>query len=149
MSVAAADMVTRTGRLGYVPGVLSKADSLLETLDDHPEDVGLHERAARALEAESRAGEAVALLQGKFVHLNAHDPGVLPCLCRRCIVADDLTASADGNTFHRDFAISGAASAKAVAKRPRVLFYWIPENLLDRRQKVRRSVATGLRSRLG
>lgn len=121
---------------------MSTADSLIAKLGEQPDDMGLCERAARALEVEERAAEALALLQQAFIHLNAHDPGILPCLCRRCIVPGELTTTAKGGTFHRDFVVAGSEP------RPRVLFFWIPAELMGQRRRVRRSVQSGLRSRV-
>jgi hypothetical protein len=131
---------------------VSKADSLLARLDEHPDDAGLRERAARALDADDRPAEAVALLQQGLIHFNAHEPGLLPCLCRRCIVPGDRRATANGSAFLRDFVV---AEGKP---RGRVLFFWIPRELVDtsaqddqsrQRRRVRRSVLAGLRSRIG
>jgi hypothetical protein len=136
--------------LGYVRGV-SKADSLLARLDEHPGDASLRERAARALEADDRPAEAVALLQQGLIHFNAHEPGLLPCLCRRCIVPGDRRTTVAGSTFHRDFVVAEGQP------RGRVLFFWIPQELVEprgqndqsrQRRRVRRSVLAGLRSRI-
>lgn len=118
-------------------------DSLIAELDANPDDVSLRERAARALERDGRPAEAVKLLQDAFIQLNAHEPALLPCLCRRCMAPAETTVTISGTTYHRDFVVAGAEP------QPRVLFFWIPEMLMAERRRVRRSVHTGLRSRLG
>ena len=118
------------------------ADSLVQELQTSPEDPALRERAARALVHEGRAGDAVALLQQGLIHLNGHDPGALPCLCRRCIVPVESAVVVGGMTFQRDFVIA------AGEPRGRVLFFWLPDELVPQIRRVRRSVGTGLRTRL-
>ena len=115
------------------------ADELLAELESRPEDQALCERCARALVAAGRPAEAVAVLQAGFIHFNAHEPGSLPCLCRRCIVGDQVTTEAQEMTFRRDFVTASG----------RVLWYWMPEDLVPEKRRVRRSVEVGLRSRLG
>lgn len=129
---------------------MSKADSLLAELDARPDDASLRERAARALDADDRPAQAVALLQQGLIHFNAHEPGLLPCLCRRCIVPDHRQTSAAGNEFERDFVVAEGSP------RGRVLFFWVPDELVKgqdqnsaQRRRMRRSVLAGLRSRIG
>lgn len=118
---------------------MSNADALVASLADDPDNADLREQAARALTSEGRHADAVALLQEAFTHLNAHDPGSLPCLCRRCMTAEDVRARVGDTLFVRDFSVAGG----------RVLFYWLPEELLGQTHKVRRSVQGSLRTRLG
>lgn len=119
-------------------------DSLLQDLDARPEDSALRERAARALMSDNRPAESVALLVEGFIHLNAHEPGALPCLCKRCIVPEAATAAIGGTTYHRELVIAESESSGT-----RVLFFWIPESLLDQRRRVLRSVKASLATRFG
>lgn len=119
-------------------GQVSTADALASSLADDPESAELREKAARALAEEGRHAEAIALLEEGFTHLNAHDPGSLPCLCRRCITAEEVRTRVGDATFVRDFTVAGG----------RVLFYWVPEELVGQLPRVRRSVHGSLRARL-
>jgi hypothetical protein len=114
------------------------AETLLAALDARPEDASLRDQAARALYAVGRRREAVALLQAGFVHLNAHDTGSLPCLCKRCLDPEVDRAVVSGTEFLRDHALAQG----------RVLFYWMPASLAGAVSEVRRGVAARLRSRL-
>ena len=114
-------------------------DSVPDDGFDGPEQ---RERTARALMGEGRSADAVALLQEGFVHLNAHEPGVLPCLCKSCIDPGAATTAVAGVTYHRDF-----VTAVGRESRRRVLFFWIPETLLGERKRVVRSVEESLRQR--
>ena len=117
----------------------TSVDVLLQQLDSADDDARLRERAARALIEAGRPGEAVALLRARLAHFNAHEPGVLPCLCRRCLDDDDeQTATAYGTDFTRDFTVAEG----------RVLFFWRPADLDAQAARVRRSVNVGLRARL-
>lgn len=137
--VARDGRLTERVRLVYGFGVI---DSLLSDVDARPDDRQVREKAARALMSEGRPADAVALLQDGFIHLNAHEPGMLPCLCRRCMRPGDDQATVGGTTYHRDFVVAPGTSPGH-----RVLFFWIPASLLDRRRRVLRSVATSLRAR--
>ena len=70
-------------------------------------------------------------------HLNAHEPGRLPCLCKRCLVMDEETVEVDDVTYHRAHATANG----------RVLLFWVPEDLLDQLASIRRSVAADMRTR--
>ena len=102
----------------------------------------MRERAARELAQEGRSAESVALLQHGFIHLNAHEPGILPCLCRACLAPDKIVTQVGTTTYHRDFVITPRGRTRG-----RVLFFWIPETLLGERRRVLRSVAASLRAR--
>lgn len=114
------------------------AEALLAALDAQPDDASLRDQAARALYAAGRKREAVALLQAGFVHLNAHDDGSLPCLCKRCLDPEADRAEVSGTAFVRDHAQAQG----------RVLFYWMPASLAGSETEVRRGVVARLRSRL-
>lgn len=113
-------------------------EALLAALDAQPGDASLRDQAARALYAAGRKREAVALLQAGFVHLNAHETGSLPCLCKRCLDPEVDRAAVSGTEFVRDHALAQG----------RVLFYWMPASLAGSGAEVRRGVAARLRSRL-
>lgn len=114
------------------------AETLLAALDARPEDASLRDQAARALYVAGRRREAVALLQAGFVHLNAHDAGSLPCLCKRCLDPEVDRAEVSGTAFVRDHALAQG----------RVLFYWLPASLAGSVAEVRRGVAARMHSRL-
>lgn len=126
--------------LPEVPDVpdVGDVEVLLAALQAQPDDEGLRERAATALLAAGRGREVPALLQGGFVHLNAHDEGRLPCLCKRCLDPDVERAVVSDREFARDHAVA----------RGRVLFYWLPVSLAGSRAEVRRNVAARLRKQL-
>ena len=115
-----------------------QADTLLRELAVSVDEPGLRERAARALMRENRHAEAIAVLRTKLAHFNAHEPGALPCLCRRCLRPDEARTTLQGTEFIRDFTVASG----------RVLFFWLPADLLDQAQQVERSVNAELRSRL-
>jgi hypothetical protein len=143
--------VTREIQVEPVPGpgypeliVPSPADSLLLTLRDLPEDAGLREQAARALLAEGRPQEAVAVLKQGFANLTAHEAGSgdgaggLPCLCRSCLDPGRTTAQAGDMIFVREF----------TAHAGRVLYFWMPQELLPEQAEVRRAVQVAMAARL-
>jgi hypothetical protein len=119
-------------------GDIGDAESLLAALDAEPQDASLRDRAARALHAAGRRREAVALLHAGFIHLNAHDAGSLPCLCKRCLDPEVDRVAVSGTEFVRDHALAQG----------RILFYWMPASLAGSEAEVRRNVAARLRSRL-
>jgi hypothetical protein len=114
-------------------------ESLIAELDSKPDDWQLRERAARALQREGRDAEVAKLLTGKLRNLTGHEPPPLPCLCRKCLKPELTTTEALGFTFDREFAVAEG----------RVLFYWVPRDLRQRRKAVRASVQTVLGDRLG
>lgn len=71
-------------------------------------------------------------------HLNAHEVGRLPCLCKRCLVIGEETTDVDGVTYHRSHAIANG----------RILLFWVPEDLLDQLSSIQRSVAADMRTRI-
>ncbi len=112
------------------------ADTLLAALRAEAKNDALRERTARALEREGRHAEAVQTLVGAYVILNAHGRGALPCLCKRCLVADAARVElAGGEKYRREF---------VVAER-RALFFWVPEGLDEEAARVRASVRTAMR----
>jgi hypothetical protein len=112
--------------------------ALLAALQARPDDESLREQAAAALLEAGRGREVPALLQAGFVHLNAHDEGKLPCLCKRCLDPALDRAVVSGREFARDHAVAHG----------RVLFYWLPVSLTGSRAEVRRNVAARLRKQL-
>jgi hypothetical protein len=116
----------------------SDVEGLLAALQAQPDDARLREQAADALFDAGRAAEALALLQDELVHLNAHDEGKLPCLCKRCLDPAVDRAVVAGKEFARDHAVAQG----------RVLFYWLPVSLAGSRAELRRNVATRLRKQL-
>ncbi len=111
-----------------------QTQKLLKELTDQPDDLARRERAARALLEDDRADEAVKLLRERLVHLNRHEKKPpLPCLCPKCFKpAASLTD--DGATYHLEFAIADG----------RVLYYWLPAEILDQRSTVSNSVRGSL-----
>lgn len=113
-------------------------DGLLAALQARPDDERVREQAATALLDAGRGREALALLQDGLVHLNAHDTGTLPCLCKRCLDPALERAVVAGKEFARDHAVA----------RGRVLFYWVPVSLAGSRAELRRDLAARLRKQL-
>jgi hypothetical protein len=107
------------------------AAAVLSELQARPDDESLREQAAVALLGAGRGQEALALLHDALVHLNAHDEGALPCLCKRCLDPGMDRAVVSGKEFTRDLAVA----------RGRVLFYWLPASLAGARVELRRNVA--------
>lgn len=100
---------------------------------------GLVDSDEAILRAAAGSGDDVmSLLHGDLIHLNAHEPDSIPCLCKRCIDPALSRVTVEGESFVR---------AHAVAK-GRVLFYWIPESLEHDERKVRRAVEARLYGRL-
>lgn len=120
-------------------GDIEDLASQLAALDAQPQDESLRDQAARGLYTAGRRREAVALLQAGFVHLNAHDTGSLPCLCKRCLDPEVDRVAVSGTEFVRDHALAQG----------RILFYWMPASLAGSEAEVRRNVVARLRSRLG
>jgi hypothetical protein len=100
-------------------------------------DGGVEERARRQERAGDAAGAMRTLVDG-LIHLNAHDDGRLPCLCRDCIVPDEREAEAGGRLYRRSWTVA----------KGRVLFFWIPEDLDDKLPRVRNAVRASLHGRL-
>lgn len=113
-------------------------EGLLGDLALGPKDELLRARAAEALTAAGRHGEAVELLAAALVNLNAHDGPTLPCLCRRCLQPELVRAEADGLEFVRRFVVGDG----------RVLWYWAPAEIADD-PGLARSVRARLLARLG
>lgn len=66
----------------------------------------------------------------RIYHLNAHESGPLPCLCKKCLEKAGERIVVDGETFLRR-----EAHAKG-----RVLYYWLPEASLDSEKAVKYAV---------
>jgi hypothetical protein len=79
-----------------------------------------------------------ALLSGQWIHLNAHEPDVVPCLCRACIQPDVERVEAEGETYLREWAVA----------KGRVLFFWMPEALAKDKKSVRRAVEARMHAKL-
>lgn len=121
------------------PRGLFDLDAVLAAVEANPTDATTRIDAARACAENGRSAEAAELLAGNFIHLNAHDPGALPCLCKRCLTPDNDTASAGGTDFYRDFAVASG----------RVLYFWVPAELARKRKQIANDVAAGMRRRFG
>jgi hypothetical protein len=115
-----------------------KSETLLGELKQKPEDLGLREKAARALQREGRHVEAVQLLTGSLRNLTAHEPPPLPCLCRKCLDPERTSAELFGLSYDREFAVA----------KGRVLFYWVPRELAHRRDGVVQAVQSRLEDKL-
>lgn len=75
---------------------------------------------------------------GRAFHLNRHESGLLPCLCKNCI----------GSTDER-FVVGGEAFVRREARaKDRVLYHWLPEILLGVEGRVRRDIENRMRLRL-
>ncbi len=96
------------------------------------------EQAARQADREGRFQTAVSMLTTRFIHLNAHDDGLLPCLCGRCLDANRTTVTVEGTDYLRTWTLA----------KGRVLFFWMPTSLQDDIVRVRRAVAANLHRRL-
>ncbi len=86
--------------------------------------------ASGATEAPAAAGP---------INLTAHDPdSQLPCLCKRCLPKAPERARTSGMEFTRS----------NVEAEGRILYYWMPDELLPQAPEVSRSVLGALRARL-
>lgn len=85
-----------------------------------PDDLALRERVARRLVAEG-ADVAASIVLAAFKHLNQHEDGGLPCLCKKDLASAPAEASVGGVTFGRSFVCHG----------DRVLYFWAPRDLLS------------------
>jgi len=97
-------------------------------------DIGL----LRTAVASGSEMDVRALLSGELIHLNAHEPDVVPCLCRDCIDPDVVRAEAEGESYLREYAVA----------KGRVLFFWMPESLEKDKKAVRRAVEARLHGKL-
>jgi hypothetical protein len=74
-----------------------------------------------------------------LINLTAHEPNSpLPCLCKRCLPKAPEHASTGGMEFTRS----------QVEAEGRVLYYWLPNELLSEAPRVSQSVLGALRARL-
>ena len=112
-------------------------EAVLASVEANPDDAETRVDAARTCARHGRAAAAAELLAEAFTHLNAHDPGALPCLCKRCLSPERDSAAAGGTEFFRDFAVASG----------RVLYFWVPAELARKREQISRDVAAGLRRR--
>ncbi len=136
--VSETDTAHRTGETSHPAGNVATCNELLTRLKDAPDDLGLRERTARACSKIGRDTKAVEILRDHFVHLNAHDWGALPCLCKRCLISDRAAAQVEETHFVRDFAIAAG----------RLLYFWTPTDLEHERRQVVASVTSKLRDQL-
>lgn len=122
----------------------SRVADLVAALDANPGDEALRQRAATALAEADRWPEAAKVLDA-LRNLTAHDPSSLPCLCRRCLPREGAgagrrpEADLDGMRFRVEFAVAAG----------RVLYFWMPDELLAQRRQILRSVEADLAQRLG
>ncbi len=73
------------------------------------------------------------------INLTAHDPeSPLPCLCKRCLPSAPERAAKGGMEFTRS----------RVEAEDRVLYYWLPDELLPKAPEVSKSVLGALLARL-
>jgi hypothetical protein len=91
------------------------------------------------LPASSGGGEsAVAPIAVGRINLTAHEPeSPLPCLCKRCLPKAPGCAKAGGMEFTRT----------KVDTEDKVLYYWLPDELLPQAPEVSKSVLGALLSR--
>lgn len=101
---------------------IEHSHSLIDALNAHPDDQKLRFKAAQALRNEGKHGPSARLLIDGLTNLTGHDDDILPCLCKRCIKLDVANASAEEHEFEREFAVTMG----------RVLFYWVPREILGR-----------------
>ena len=112
--------------------------AMLVRLVAEPGDTELRRRTADLLDQRGHRGEALSLVGGLVNYTGHDDSDLLPCLCKTCGPRAGETAEARGLTFHRAFATAG----------PRVLHYWLLDELAGDRMAVRRSVGEALRAKL-
>lgn len=136
---AAPAPIDEAATVRYVDPSAAPLEATLAALAAAPEDTSLRAHAARLCASAGRDAEAVELLEGSFIHLNAHDPGILPCLCRACLSPEQSRAKTGEDSFVRDFAVAAG----------RVLFYWLPDQLAGDRERVSRDVAARMTIRFG
>ena len=111
--------------------------ALVAASSEKPNDARLRLRAADALAEAGRWSEAVRVLEAALVNVTAHDDAGQPCLCRRCLPREGGARPAieqDGTRLRLEFAEAEG----------RVLYYWMPEELVAERRRVARSVAADL-----
>lgn len=74
----------------------------------------------------------------KAYHLNAHEAGPLPCLCKKCFAAAPERVEVGGESFVR----------REARAKDRVLYHWLPESLVASEKAVRLGVENRMRLRL-
>jgi len=74
----------------------------------------------------------------KIYHLNGHETGPLPCLCKKCLPKAPERIEVDGEAFVR---------REATAK-DRILYYWLPEVSVPAQKAVRYAVEARMRAKL-
>lgn len=125
-----------------VPNASSKVAATAALLAAHaasPADDNLREQAFRALCKDGGEDQAKALLQG-VAHLNVHEEGSLPCLCKACWISAGTEVSREGMTFRKE----------VVFGQGRALFFWAPTELTKETtvKALRKSVRSSLHRRL-
>lgn len=115
----------------------SPIEDLEAQLAVNPADEGVRAKLALALSELGRHADAARVLGERLRNLTAHDGPTLPCLCRRCLVPELVSAEAEGMAFRRRFAVAQG----------RVLWYWVPLEFADD-ESLARSVTARLQSRL-
>ena len=111
---------------------------LRESLVNSPNDYSLRERLAKRLEQSGEGKASIELLLEKFVNLCEHEPRNQDCLCKNCFQLEKDSMNVGQQEFIRDY----------VTCQGRVLFYWLPVELLGDKQRVRYSVKASLLQRL-
>lgn len=113
--------------------------TLLAAHAANPADENLREQAFRAMCKDGEAEQASALLKG-VSHLNVHEPGTLPCLCKTCWTSSGTEVTHGDIELCREF----------VFGQGRVLFFWAPKELTSEAtvKALRKSVKSSLLRRL-
>ncbi len=86
----------------------------------------------------SALGGAAPPPSERIWHLNAHESGPLPCLCKKCLPKAPERVEVDGVAFVRQ-----QASAK-----DRILYYWLPEVSVPQQKAVRVAVEKRMKAKL-
>ena len=137
------------GRLAPAPEAEPDRDSTAQASDDDgsdgPSEAQTNATRDRALEAEARAlfdagvpGTGITLLATRAIMFAKHVQEGLPCLCQRCLNPALDRAEFGGIEFARDFVVC----------EHRVLFYWMPAELLADAKRVRSSMRGRVKQRL-
>lgn len=112
---------------------------LLAELAKAPNDNLLRENAARAQLSAGDLQGSLKTLSDRLINVTAHAKGSpLPSLHRKVMKAEQLRAEMDGEVFVRDFVCAAG----------RVLFFWVPESMVDVAEDVRNNVRRKLQSKL-
>lgn len=111
---------------------------LRESLVKSPNDYSLREQLAKRLEQSGEGKASIELLLEKFVNLCEHEQYNQHCLCKNCFQLEKDSMLVGQQEFIRDYVICQG----------RVLFYWLPVELLGDKLRVRHSVKASLFQRL-